>query len=147
MTADVEPPRRHAKHWRWFAATLATLGVLGFGASSFLMLPLGMATDGCFESSTDPLCTMSAAGQNTVDAPITAYRPTSRDRRVFGDDPHRLDHRAAGVSKAAPNASHDKDGGHGARHVHPDGRPVELHVRRCGARHANPAANGAYAVD
>ena len=66
MTADVEPPRRHAKHWNWFAASLATLGVLGFGASSFLMLPLGMATDGCFESSTNPLCRMSAAGQNTV---------------------------------------------------------------------------------
>ncbi len=67
MTADAEPPRRrHAKHWRWFAATIATLGVLGFGTSFFLMLPLGMATDGCFESSTNALCTMSVAGQNMV---------------------------------------------------------------------------------
>jgi TRAP-type transport system small permease protein len=66
MTADAEPPRRHAKHWGWFAAILATLGVLGFAASFFLMLPLAMATDGCFESSTDAVCTMSVAGQNTL---------------------------------------------------------------------------------
>ena len=66
MTADVEPPRRHAKHWRWFAATLATADVLGFALSMFAMLPLAMATDGCFESSTDALCTMSVAGQNML---------------------------------------------------------------------------------
>jgi hypothetical protein len=66
MTADVEPPRRHAKHWGWFAAILATLGVLGFGASAFLMLPLAMATDGCYESSTDAVCKLTAAGQNTL---------------------------------------------------------------------------------
>ena len=73
MTADADPtpvseqpPRRHAKHWGWFAAILATADVFGFAVSMFLMLPLAMATDGCFESSTDAVCTMSVAGQNTL---------------------------------------------------------------------------------
>lgn len=63
---DVQPPKRQARQWGYFAGALATLGVLGFGASMFLMLPLAMATDGCFESSTDTVCTLTAAGQNTL---------------------------------------------------------------------------------
>lgn len=63
---DVEPPRPHAKHWGWFAAILATADVFGFAASTVLMLPLGMATDGCYESSTNAVCEMSVAGQNTL---------------------------------------------------------------------------------
>ena len=66
MTADAEPPGRYAKHWRWFAAILSALGVFGFAASAFLMLPLAMATDGCYESSTDAVCKLTAAGQNTL---------------------------------------------------------------------------------
>jgi cell division protein FtsX len=62
----VSDPRPHAKHWRWFAAILSALGVFGFAASMFAMLPLGMATDGCFESSTNAVCKMSVAGQNTL---------------------------------------------------------------------------------
>lgn len=65
MTEPDEQPRQ-TKQWGWFAGILATLGVLGFGASFFLMLPLAMATDGCYESSTDTVCTLTAAGQNTL---------------------------------------------------------------------------------
>lgn len=63
---DAQPPQRHATQWGWFAGILATLGVLGFGASFFLMLPLAMATDGCYESSTNAVCKLTAAGQNTL---------------------------------------------------------------------------------
>ena len=60
------PPQRHSKHWGWFAATLTVLVVLGVSASFFLMLPLAMATDGCFATSTESVCTLTAAGQNTL---------------------------------------------------------------------------------
>ena len=30
------------------------------------MLPLGMATDGCYETSTDAVCQLSARGQNVL---------------------------------------------------------------------------------
>lgn len=78
MTADADPlgqhhatvdeprARRHAKHWAWFAGILTALGVLGFGVGMFLMLPLAMATDGCYENSTDAVCTLTAGGQNVL---------------------------------------------------------------------------------
>lgn len=78
MTADAEPPsrphatvgeqhpRRHEKHWAWFVGLLAVLGILGFGLSVVAMLPLAMATDGCYESSTDAVCKLTARGQNVL---------------------------------------------------------------------------------
>lgn len=77
MTADGEPTdqphasveqnsRRYAKHWGWFVGLLAVLGILGFGLSVVAMLPLAMATDGCYETSTDAVCKLSARGQNVM---------------------------------------------------------------------------------
>lgn len=78
MTADAEPPgppdaaaaedhfRRYDKHWAWFVGVLAVLGVVGFGLSVVAMLPLAMATDGCYGTSTDAVCSLSARGQNVL---------------------------------------------------------------------------------
>nr|WP_194945989.1 hypothetical protein [Mycolicibacterium malmesburyense] len=78
MTADPEPPgspnavvddersRRYGKHWAWFVGVLALLGIAGFGLSVVAMLPLAMATDGCYETSTDAMCSLSARGQNVL---------------------------------------------------------------------------------
>lgn len=65
-TLDERHPRRHAKHWAWFAGLLAALGMLGLGLSIVLMLPLAMATDVCHEGSTDAVCKLSARGQNAL---------------------------------------------------------------------------------
>jgi TRAP-type transport system small permease protein len=66
LDANTDADRQYEKHWAWFAGLLATMGMLGFGASFVLMLPLGMATDGCYEDSTEAVCTLSAAGQNVL---------------------------------------------------------------------------------
>jgi TRAP-type transport system small permease protein len=66
LDANTDADRQYEKHWAWFAGLLATMGTLGFGASFVLMLPLGMATDGCYEDSTEAVCTLSAAGQNVL---------------------------------------------------------------------------------
>ena len=67
MTANAERrPRRHAKHWAWFASILTVLAVLGVGVAVVLMLPLAMATDGCYEDSTERVCKLSARGQNAL---------------------------------------------------------------------------------
>ncbi|MCX8561560.1 hypothetical protein OS122_11760 [Mycolicibacterium mucogenicum] len=49
--------------WAWFGAIVGALGVLGFGLSFVLMLPLAMATDSCHDGSTDWVCKLSARGQ------------------------------------------------------------------------------------
>lgn len=53
-----------SKHWAWFVVIQGLLGFLGFVLAFILMLPLGMATDGCHGSTTDWVCRLSARGQN-----------------------------------------------------------------------------------
>ena len=62
------PPMRssYETHWAWFAGILGVQMFAGMVVAWFLMLPLGMATDGCHEGDTDGVCGLDADGQNML---------------------------------------------------------------------------------
>lgn len=70
---DPEPPAEppastgaKGKQWVWFVGLLTAMDLLGLAAAVVLMLPLAMATDGCHDGTTDKVCQLTAAGQNTL---------------------------------------------------------------------------------
>ncbi|MGV0741048.1 hypothetical protein [Mycolicibacterium sp. XJ870] len=54
------------KHWVWFSGVLTALLLLGIVGAVVMMLPLAMATDGCYDGSTDNVCQLTARGQNVL---------------------------------------------------------------------------------
>ena len=63
---DPPPTRTYDTRWGWFAAILGAQMCAGAALAWFLMLPLGMATDGCHEGDTAGVCGLDAAGQNLL---------------------------------------------------------------------------------
>lgn len=59
-------PSTHRWAWWWFGSILFLGTLFGAALAIFLFMPLAMATDGCYESSTEWVCGLSSNGQNML---------------------------------------------------------------------------------
>lgn len=64
--ADDEVTLRYASHRSLFIGLLAALTLIGAAVGVLLFMPLGMATDSCYEGTLDWICTLSVRGQNAL---------------------------------------------------------------------------------